>query len=441
MNVPGIGVVGTNGDDLVVRLALIDQLQGTQHLDGNHRAHLNWGGADLHHIQRVVVAAVAEGVLDHGVLPGLGQQAVVEEWGAVVVVPGLALALILHDGVVVVLLADLHLGGCVHGDLHHKVEQPLSLVSVQGDVMPRRDLGPRGALEVQLVLGGAVLAIRLHVGSHGRVHNGLGPGHPLVRVHVLVVVADDLPARGHHEPRGHAVSLQQVVGDLVGAGRGALPGQRAHLGARDGDEVVHAALVAHLHLVVRHVVVHLGEAQQVEVLAQAGGHLQHVPAVVAVVQVVVRVGQGQLRALHARGVAAHHEVGRAAVAPALGVEDHLRGARVHHGRGPDGHHRPGRVQHALLQHRHVLLHAHIQGHIVLLGPAAQRGQPEHRVLVPLAQQPVAALLHQVGVARVRGVPRLEGVHDVRVLLGELRAQLLQRQAVLVQAIVVADALK
>ena len=60
---------------------------------------------------------------------------------------------------------------------------------------------------------------------------------------------------------------------------------------------------------------------------------------------------------------------------------YLSRSRVHHRGRPDGKHSPGRVKHALVKHSLVLLHTHVQRHVVSLGPSSQRRQPQHRVLV------------------------------------------------------------
>ena len=90
-------------------------------------------------------------------------------------------------------------------------------------------------------------------------------------------------------------------------------------------------------------------------------------------------------------------------------------------------------------HLLVLLHTHVERHVRSLGPSAERGEPEHRVLVALGHELAPRVLHEEGVARVRRVARLEGVHGVRALGLEGRAQLVHRQAVGVEAVAVLDA--
>ena len=121
------------------------------------------------------------------------------------------------------------------------------------------------------------------------------------------------------------------------------------------------------------------------------------------------------------------------------MELHLGGARVDHRRRPDGHHRPVGVELARRHHLVVLLDAHVEGHVRRLGPATERREPQHGVLVPLGHQPLARVLHQEGVTGVRRVARLEGVDDVGALASERRLELVDSEAVLVKAVVVLDA--
>lgn len=81
---------------------------------------------------------------------------------------------------------------------------------------------------------------------------------------------------------------------------------------------------------------------------------------------------------------------------------------VHHGRWEDGHDGGGGVQHALLEHSGMLLHAPVQRHVVLLGPAPQRVEEQDRVLVAALQQATLGVLHQQGVPVVDRVAQLEG---------------------------------
>lgn len=81
---------------------------------------------------------------------------------------------------------------------------------------------------------------------------------------------------------------------------------------------------------------------------------------------------------------------------------------VHHRRREDGHDGCGGVQHALLEHSGMLLHAPLQRHVVVFGPAAQRVEEQDRVLVAALQQTPFGVLHQQGVPVVDRVTQLEG---------------------------------
>jgi hypothetical protein len=98
----------------------------TQGLDLVHATHVAGSAADLHHIHGIVVArGVALGVLVAGVLPGLGQQAVVPV-DVVGVEAQLALLGVLLDGGAGLVSGDLHLGGRLLGDLAHKVQEAVA---------------------------------------------------------------------------------------------------------------------------------------------------------------------------------------------------------------------------------------------------------------------------------------------------------------------------
>jgi hypothetical protein len=99
----------------------------------------------------------AVGVLVAGVLPGLGEHAVVPV-DVVGVEPDLALLGVLLDGVAHLVGGQLHLGGRLLGDLAHEVEE--AVAQVEGDVVPG---GHGGALllhpdAVLQSLGGALQA-------------------------------------------------------------------------------------------------------------------------------------------------------------------------------------------------------------------------------------------------------------------------------------------
>lgn len=91
---------------------------------------------------------------------------------------------------------------------------------------------------------------------------------------------------------------------------------------------------------------------------------------------------------------------------------YLCGPSVHHGRGEDGHDGVGRVQDALLQDGSVLLHAPVQRHVVIFGPAPKRMQEEDWILVAAFQQAALGVLHEQGVAVVDRVAQLEGKYGI-----------------------------
>lgn len=95
-----------------------------------HTSKQAWRGGNQH-ITYPAVEAV--GVLVGGILPGLGQHAVVPV-DVVRVEPDLALLGVLLDGVARLISGQLHLGGGLLGDLADKVEE--AVAGVQGDVMP-----------------------------------------------------------------------------------------------------------------------------------------------------------------------------------------------------------------------------------------------------------------------------------------------------------------
>mmetsp|Transcript_53937 Transcript_53937/g.142010 ORF Transcript_53937/g.142010 Transcript_53937/m.142010 type:complete len:478 (-) Transcript_53937:1889-3322(-) len=366
-------VVEGDDDDLVVELALVDELQVGEHLDRLDLAHLERGRADLHHVEWVVVARRAIEPLDRRILPRLRQHAIVEEGGAVRVVAERSLLLVLHDRVVRHLLLHLQLGRRQLGDFAHEVDDVASRAGgVERQIVPRRD--GRHAVRANKRGGEAQLAKRLlgggaHVGRGGDASELLGVGHPVARLLPDVVVGDDLPPLRHHEAGRDALGLDQIGRNIERARLGAESGELAHLGARDGDEVVLARRVTRAHRVVLLVVVHLLEAEELHV-AHAGRRHEDIAAVVGVVEVVALVGARRVG--HARRVAPHGEEGGARDAARLGVELHLGRPGVDHGRRPDGHDGPVRVQLARRHHLVVLLDAHVERHIRRLRPAAER---------------------------------------------------------------------
>mmetsp|Transcript_8887 Transcript_8887/g.16890 ORF Transcript_8887/g.16890 Transcript_8887/m.16890 type:complete len:819 (-) Transcript_8887:890-3346(-) len=440
------GVVGVDDDDLVVHLALVDERVDTQHLDLDNRTRRELLRADLHHIQRISIPLMPGLVLLLGVLPRLRQHAVVEERHAVAVVAGLVVLDVLHDGVVLGLLVDLELLHAPHRDLdHHVHDRGVAVASggVELQVMPGRDVLPLVVLEEQRPRGLAELALlhKLPVSGHEGLRHHARIADPLGVLGVLVVLDHELPAVFDHEAVGDArLGFLPVLGDHVGARRRALLRERAHGRTRDGQEVRLARLVRRAHLVGRLVVVHLGEGEDLH-LAETRRRLQHVAPVVAVVEVAARGHLARrLGALDAGGVAPGDEEARADVAAGLAVPLDLGGAGVDHGGRPDGHDGVG-GEHTFLDDDLVLVDAHVERHVVGLGPAAERREPEQRLLVAHRVQLASSILHEVGVSGVSRVTRLESVHGISTGGNEALAELGRGETVVVHAIVVADALE
>eukprot|EP00962_Isochrysis_galbana_P016048 scaffold4589_cov106-Isochrysis_galbana.AAC.2 len=200
---------GESGRGCGVWRHLVDELKVSEDLDGAHFAHLAGARAQLHHVERVVVAdGAVEARLGCRVLPRLRQHAVVEEGGAVCVVSELALLDVLHDRVVRHLLVHLQLGGGAPRDLAHEAHLVGSRAGrVQRDLVPGRDDGTGRVGEVggEGGLAEGCLGRGAHGGGEGQAAQLLGVGHPVARLLPDVVVGDDLPALVHHEARRDAL--------------------------------------------------------------------------------------------------------------------------------------------------------------------------------------------------------------------------------------------
>lgn len=142
--------------------------------------------------------------------------------------------------------------------------------------------------------------------------------------------------------------------------------------------------------------------------------------------------------LNAGRIASHYVGGDTAGQSSSGVPLHLRGAGVEHGTGKDGELGPRCVQHALLNHRFVLFDAHGQGHVVVLGPAAERMQQEHGVLKSASQQLLPGGLHQQCMSVVNRVAQLEGEHRVAIGIRKALAQLRWRLTIHVETVIKAN---
>mmetsp|Transcript_4473 Transcript_4473/g.12915 ORF Transcript_4473/g.12915 Transcript_4473/m.12915 type:complete len:775 (+) Transcript_4473:4268-6592(+) len=158
------------------------------------------------------------------------------------------------------------------------------------------------------------------------------------------------------------------------------------------------------------------------------------------------MGHGVGRSLHSGGIAAHHKITRTGTATRLGVEFHLGWTGVDHGRRPDGHDRRLGIEttgvgDTGLEDLFVLLDADVEWHVVRFGPSSEGTQPEHGFLVSLASEILSGRLHQIGMAGVGGVARLEGVHGIGALVLEFLHQLGGGLSPLVQAVVVSDSIE
>mmetsp|Transcript_26791 Transcript_26791/g.58382 ORF Transcript_26791/g.58382 Transcript_26791/m.58382 type:complete len:309 (+) Transcript_26791:69-995(+) len=164
----GLLVAGVDGDDLPVKLTIVDHGKDAQGLHLDDRAHGVGLGANLHNVNGVVVTEHALNlvVLVGGVLPGQGEHAVVPV-DVVGVVTELALLHVLLDGGALLVGGNLHLGLGLLGDLDDGVKG--AIVVVQGDIVPRGD-GLLALGEEDAVLGGrerALLLLAVRGGGHG----------------------------------------------------------------------------------------------------------------------------------------------------------------------------------------------------------------------------------------------------------------------------------
>mmetsp|Transcript_44885 Transcript_44885/g.97673 ORF Transcript_44885/g.97673 Transcript_44885/m.97673 type:complete len:217 (-) Transcript_44885:111-761(-) len=148
-------VACADSNDLPVQLSIIDHRQGTQHLDRLHGTLGQGLRANLHNVHGIVVTIALGLRMGHvGILPGLGQHAIVPKDGTVIV-SQLAFLHILRDGIHLLLHSHLHFGFGVLWDLDQAIEV---LAALQWNVMPRRDLVSVVVLEVHAVLQGAWLS-------------------------------------------------------------------------------------------------------------------------------------------------------------------------------------------------------------------------------------------------------------------------------------------
>mmetsp|Transcript_1482 Transcript_1482/g.2436 ORF Transcript_1482/g.2436 Transcript_1482/m.2436 type:complete len:222 (-) Transcript_1482:1956-2621(-) len=192
------------------------------------------------------------------------------------------------------------------------------------------------------------------------VHDAVG--HPAVTLNILVVIANDFPARLDHEAGRNAVSSEQIRRDFLAIGYIAwfrtLSSEFAHFTATNRDEVVWSLGIRCLHNVVSLVIVYLSKRKNVHRILP-WRHRQDIAAMVAIIEIIIWMRHGLLRAFHAGRVTPRDEVRCARIASGFRMEEHFCGTRVDHRSRPDGHDRGVCVQHAVLDDRLVLLHTHI----------------------------------------------------------------------------------
>lgn len=89
----------------------------------------------------------------------------------------------------------------------------------------------------------------------------------------------------------------------------------------------------------------------------------------------------------------------------------------------------------------MLSDANIERNVILLGPATEGAEPQDGLLVALSTKILTGTPHEVGMASVGGISRLEGIHGIGTLGLELLGKLLSSLTPLVQAIIVTDAVQ
>merc|ERR1711892_603939 len=107
---------------------------------------------------------------------------------------------------------------------------------------------------------------------------------------------------------------------------------------------------------------------------------------------------------------------------------------IHHGGWKDSENCGLRIQEPFLQDCSVLRHPRFQRNVVILGPASQRMEKEHRLLIASVHKLPLAVVHEQSMTIMDRIPQLECKDCVCVHLLELVPQICGREAVLVQAI-------
>mmetsp|Transcript_47629 Transcript_47629/g.101966 ORF Transcript_47629/g.101966 Transcript_47629/m.101966 type:complete len:507 (+) Transcript_47629:191-1711(+) len=193
LDVGGPVVIQGDGQDLPIGLVGIDHGDQTDDLDTSDGASWSLTSSELNDIDGIVVARAASFLADHlGVLPGLGEAAIIEEHVTPLVLAENTVLHILLDGVQVLTGGNLELLSGPLGDLADEVERSIGVL--EGNVVPRGKVA-------------SVLSEVNTVSSRSGVSLGIGgdPG----RVGVLQSGLEDLEAL--------SVSLLGVVSLRVGS--------------------------------------------------------------------------------------------------------------------------------------------------------------------------------------------------------------------------------
>jgi len=138
------GVVYVNNYDFPVGLAFINESHDPEDLDLFDLANITNLLANLADIERVVVSPGFSLCMQRrGILPGLGESAIIPDVPvvreAVTDIAKLASLDVLFDGVEGLFLGDFHLGIGPSRNLDDHVEDAILLISVERNVMERRD--------------------------------------------------------------------------------------------------------------------------------------------------------------------------------------------------------------------------------------------------------------------------------------------------------------
>ena len=218
----------------------------------------------------------------------------------------------------------------------------------------------------------------------------------------LVVGLKDLPASGAHEAGRRVLT---ILGHL------------AHAGAGDELKVFldAAGTTEELHRLADFVVCGNLEGQDLDTLK----HRLAVDEEFLAVPDVVKRFTFDRGVTDTSGVSSGDEVGDATVNTGGGVPQDLSRAAVVHGGRPGGDDCVFRVEGTVGEKSGVLRHAVGKGNVVILAPATERVEKEDRVPVASFDELLTGILEEEDVTVVEGVPDLESVDDIGVLLIDL----------------------